>query len=152
MPAFRTEITSAEKHGVEFNFNYSPIEFLKAGNKIEAIFCRNKAGKRDQSGRPVPVQIEDSEESFRVDNVLIATGQGPTFNEIDRVKTDKRGLIIIDEGTGATSMPGVYAGGDAVNGGATAVQAVADGKKAALGIDKYLSSHKSNNSNKGEPL
>ncbi|MCP4581787.1 MAG: NAD(P)-dependent oxidoreductase [candidate division Zixibacteria bacterium] len=152
MPAFRTEIASAENNGVKFNFNYSPIEFLRADKRVEAVFCRNKTGKIDRSGRPVPVQIEGSQESFRVDNILIATGQGPTFREIDLIKTDKRGLVIVDDATGATSMPGVYAGGDAVNGGATAVQAVADGKKAAHGIDKYLSNSESNNCISGEPL
>jgi len=144
MPVFRTEIESAEEHDVKFSFNYSPVEFLRSDKRVEAVFCRNKSGDIDHSGRPIPVQIEGSEESFRVDNILIATGQGPTFKEIDLIKTDKRGLIIIDETTGATSMPGVYAGGDAVNGGATAVRAVGDGKLAANGIDKYLSNDKSN--------
>ncbi len=138
MPAFKSEIAMAKKYGIEFKFNYSPVRFNQDGNRVKAVFCKNEMGALDQSGRPVPVPIEGSEESFPVDNILIAIGQGTTFNGADLVRTDKRGLINIDESTGATSMPGVYAGGDAVNGGATAVKAVADGRRAALGIDKYI--------------
>jgi len=142
MPAFKSEIAMAKRHGVDFQFNYSPIQFSSEGDKIKAVFCKNKMGEFDRSGRPVPVPIDGSEEEFLADNVLVAIGQGATFNGADLVKTDKRGLIIIDEFTGATSMPGVFAGGDAVNGGATAVRAVADGRRAAFGIDKYIMTKK----------
>jgi len=142
MPAFKSEITMAKRHGVDFQFNYSPIQFSQEGNKIKAVFCKNEMGEIDQSGRPVPVPIDGAEESILAENVMIAIGQGATFNGADLIKTDKRGLIIIDELTGSTSMSGVYAGGDAVNGGATAVRAVADGRKAALGIDNYITNKK----------
>jgi len=145
MPAFKSEIAMAKKYGIDFQFNYSPIQFLREGNKIKAVFCKNRMGDLDRSGRPVPVPIDGSEESFLADNILIAIGQGATFNGADLINTDNKGLIIIDEATGLTSAPGIFAGGDAVNGGATAVRAVADGRKAALGIDNYLT-NKNNNS------
>lgn len=138
MPAFKSEIESAEKNGVKFKFNYSPLEFRAKDDNIEAVFCQTRPGAPDKSGRPAPEPIDDSEEIFTADNILIATGQGPTFNNSQLVKTDERGLIIVDQSTGATSMRTVFAGGDAINGGTTAVQAVADGKRAAQGIDNIV--------------
>lgn len=138
MPAFRTEIGAAENHGVMFKFNYSPIEFRRSNNVLEAVFCRNKPGDVDQSGRPKPLPIDGSEQAFKTDTILIAIGQGATFDSNGLLDTDKHGLIVVDRETGATSLPGVYAGGDAVNGGTTAVQAVAEGKRAATGIFNYV--------------
>ncbi len=138
MPAFKSEIISAEDNGIKFKFNYSPLEFRAKHNSIEAVFCQTKPGAPDKSGRPAPEPIDDSEEIFIADNILTATGQGPTFKNSQLVKTDERGLIIVDQNTGATSMRNVFAGGDAINGGTTAVQAVADGKRAAHGIDNIV--------------
>lgn len=138
MPAFKPEIEEAEKSGVIYKFNHLPLEFRFGTKGIEATFCRTKPGTPDQSGRPIPEPIVGSEEIHNADNIIVAVGQSPSFSGGDRIKTDNRGLILVDKSTGATSMAGVFAGGDAVNGGATAVQAVADGKQAAHGIDQYV--------------
>jgi NADPH-dependent glutamate synthase beta subunit-like oxidoreductase len=142
MPAFRSEIDSARKLGVKFMFNYWPKEFRMIEGMFEATFFRTEPGPVDKSGRPRPILIESSEEVFRADNILIAVGQGPSFKNGKPIKTNEHGLIVVDEETGAASTPGIFAGGDAVNGGATAVQAVAEGKRAARGIDKYLKSQR----------
>ncbi len=149
MPAFKSEIDSAKKSGVIFKFNYAPSKFQIHDGEIKAIFKKTKPGEPDKSGRPIPVIIDGSDEEIMVDDVLLAIGQGATFKEIDKIKTDSRGLVVIDKETGATSMPGIYAGGDAVNGGATAVQAVAEGRRAAHGIDEYLKNRTTQGSGKG---
>jgi len=78
---------------------------------------------------------------MEVDTVVIAVGQSP--NPVVRqsepdLKTTKWGGIIVDEETGETSMPGIYAGGDAVTGAATVITAMGAGKKAARAMDRYI--------------
>jgi glutamate synthase (NADPH/NADH) small chain len=87
------------------------------------------------------VPIEGTEFRLEVDTVVEAIGQGPDPSLVKALKginTRGRGLIVVDEKTRMTSREGVFAGGDIVNGGDTAAQAIADGKKAAEGINNYL--------------
>ncbi|MBD3232710.1 MAG: dihydropyrimidine dehydrogenase, partial [candidate division Zixibacteria bacterium] len=95
-------------------------------------------GEVDSSGRRIPVDIKGSEFEIEVDSVIIAIGQSPTFSGSDIVNTDQKGLIVTNPDNMATSSPGIFAGGDAVNGGTTVVQAVADGRKAAEAIGKMF--------------
>jgi glutamate synthase (NADPH/NADH) small chain len=99
-------------------------------------------GAPDESGRRSVKPIKGSEFLLGVNAVIIATGQKPDEGVLKSfgVKTEK-GLIVVNNNF-ATSVKGVYAGGDAVNGGETVVEAVAEGKKAAAAIDKYLSGRK----------
>ena len=97
-------------------------------------------GEADASGRRTPVEIPGSEYVLDVDMVVMAIGQGP--NPLIRQTTpglevNRRGNIVADE-VGATSIPGVYAGGDIVTGAATVISAMGAGKKAAQAIDEYL--------------
>ena len=102
---------------------------------------RMKLGDPDKSGRRTPVPIEGSEFVMDVETVVIAIGQSPNpvvrQSEPDLVTT-KWGGIVVDEETGCTSIPGIYAGGDAVTGAATVITAMGAGKKAARAIDKYV--------------
>ena len=101
---------------------------------------KNGIGPPDESGRRRPIPIEGSEFKLDVDVVIEAIGQKVDeefIRENPDIKTPK-GLIIIDEKTGMTSKSGVFAGGDIVNGGDTVVQAIAEGKRAAEGINNYL--------------
>jgi NADPH-dependent glutamate synthase beta subunit-like oxidoreductase len=98
-----------------------------------------KLGPKDDSGRPRPIPIPGSEFTLKVDTVIQALGQEPDGELLTGLglRTDKRGCIKTKK-NGLTSLPGVFAGGDAVNGGATAVEAIAEGKNAADAIDRYL--------------
>jgi glutamate synthase (NADPH/NADH) small chain len=97
-------------------------------------------GEPDASGRRSPVAIKDSNYILEVDEVIMAIGQGPNpliHQTTPDLEVNRRGNIVADE-NGATSMPGVYAGGDIVTGAATVISAMGAGKKAAAAIDEYL--------------
>ncbi len=152
MPAFKTEIDFSKKSGVKFKFNYAPVKFQNQDNSISATFVKTRSETDIGIGRPAPVPIQGSEQDFLADNILIAIGQKPVFKNRLEIATDSRGLITVDKESGATSLEGVFAGGDAINGGATAVQAVADGRRAAHGIDNFISGRKQSESEKGASL
>ena len=98
-------------------------------------------GEADASGRRSPVAIAGSEYVLDVDMVVMAIGQGPNpliKQTTPDLEVNKRGNIVADE-AGATSIPGVFAGGDVVTGAATVISAMGAGKKAAAAIDEYLS-------------
>lgn len=141
MPAWRDEIEEAREEGVSFSFLTLPVRFL-GEKKLEGIECtRMRLGKKDRSGRPRPVPIRGSEFILPVDTVILAIGQKPnlSFSKANpRLKVDRKGLLMVNKKTQATSLKGVFAGGDIVNGGATVVQAIGEGKRAAQAIDKYL--------------
>jgi glutamate synthase (NADPH/NADH) small chain len=143
MPARAEEIENAEEEGVELHLLTAPVRFIGDENgNVKAMECiRMELGEPDQSGRRRPVPVEGSEYISEVDTVVIAIGQSP--NPVVRqsepdLATAKWGGIIADEETGATSIPGVYAGGDAVTGAATVITAMGAAKKAARAIDAYI--------------
>jgi glutamate synthase (NADPH/NADH) small chain len=99
-----------------------------------------RLGEPDESGRRRPIPIPNSEFELEVDVVIEAIGQKVDeefLKENPSIETSN-GLIVIDKETGMTTRRGVFAGGDAVNGGMTVVQALAEGKFAAKKIDAYL--------------
>jgi NADPH-dependent glutamate synthase beta subunit-like oxidoreductase len=138
LPAFRSEVETAQCEGIEFHTRTKPVRITGDGGKVtgyEGIGIRWK-----QPGLLIPSNAEEipgTEFHLAATAVVEAIGQGAreSYAGID---TDDRGLIVVDPETMATSMPGVYAAGDVVSGGATAVQAFAEGKKAAAGADAYL--------------
>ena len=98
-------------------------------------------GEPDESGRRRPVPKEGSEFIIDVDCVIMAIGTSPNpliKSTTEGLATESWGGIIADEATGATSIPGVYAGGDAVTGAATVILAMGAGKTAAAAMDEYL--------------
>ena len=98
-------------------------------------------GEPDDSGRRRPVPVEGSEFEIECDIVIVALGQNPNpliRTTTDGLKCESWGGICIDSETGMTSIPGVFAGGDAVTGEATVISAMGAGKIAAGGIDKYI--------------
>jgi glutamate synthase (NADPH/NADH) small chain len=97
-----------------------------------------KLGERDASGRPRPIPIDGSEFVVETDTVIIAVGQAIQPGVLGAADTDAQGCIQVNEETMSTSIGGIYAGGDVVNGGDTAVRAVGDGKKAAFAMDEYI--------------
>jgi len=142
MPAVPYSRSQAKDEGVEFLLLTSPIR-IKGDKKVTGLECiKMELGAPDESGRRGVKPVKGSEFLLEVDAVIVAIGQRPDVNTLKSfgLKTEK-GLIVVNDNF-ATSVRGVYAGGDAVNGGKTVVEAVAEGKKAAAAIDKYLSGRK----------
>ncbi|MHB1455480.1 MAG: NADPH-dependent glutamate synthase [Armatimonadota bacterium] len=143
MPARIEEVENAEEEGVIFDLLTAPIRFIgdDEGFLTAAECIRMELGEPDASGRRRPVPIEGSEFIMEINTAVIAIGQSP--NPVVRqsepdLATTKWGGIVTDEETGATSIPGIYAGGDAVTGAATVITAMGAGKIAARSIDKYI--------------
>ena len=144
MPARLEEVHHAKEEGIDFRLLEAPVEILgdEHGNVVGMKDVRMELGEPDASGRRRPVVIEGSEYVLPVDAVIVAIGQSPNpmiKNSTPALKTQPWGGIITNEETGETSIPGVYAGGDAVTGAATVILAMGAGKTAANSIDKYLS-------------
>jgi dihydropyrimidine dehydrogenase (NAD+) subunit PreA len=151
MPAFGSEIEHAQEEGIEFHTRTRPVRIVGEEGRVtgyEGIGIRWK-----EPGLFVPSNAEDvpgTEFRLVADAVIEAIGQG-VRDRFDGVDADGKGLIVVDEESMATSAPGVFAAGDIVNGGATAVQAVAEGKRAAAGIVAYLERESGARPGAGEP-
>ncbi|HIT56827.1 MAG TPA: NADPH-dependent glutamate synthase, partial [Candidatus Galloscillospira stercoripullorum] len=135
LPARREEVEHAEEEGIVFKLLTNPVEVLGDENKrVRGIACvEMELGEPDASGRRRPVEKPDSRFELPLDTVIMAIGT--SHNPLIRsttpgLDTDRRGCIVADE-TGATSRPGVFAGGDAVTGAATVILAMGAGKEAA---------------------
>jgi len=142
MPARREEIHHAEQEGIIFDLLTNPTRILGENGRVNAIECiRMELGEPDASGRRRPIPVKGSEFVMEADAVIMALGTTPnpliaaTTHGLD---IQPWGGIIADEETGATSRPGVYAGGDAVTGAATVILAMGAGKKAAAAMHRYL--------------
>ncbi len=143
MPAHVTEVDEAEEEGVKLELLCAPVKVLTdAGNKVTGIeMLRMELGEPDASGRRRPVPIEGSEFVVECDQVITAIGQYPKLDgtsEEQGVKRTKWRTIQVDDWTFQTEDPRVFAGGDAVLGAQTVIQAIAQGKKAAWSMDAYL--------------
>lgn len=140
MPASAAEIEAALEEGIKIEYLVAPVEVITAGGKVKALRCmRMELGAPDASGRRRPVPIKGSEFELEVDMVVPAIGQTSdlSFLEGTGVET-RRGTIVVDPVTYATSRPGVFAGGDGVTGPGIAIEAVAAGREAAISISRYL--------------
>jgi len=140
MPAVREEVDEAEEEGVQVMYLVSPKRIVVEGGKVRALEMINHVlGEKDASGRRRPVDVEATEFTLRVDTVISALGQ-----ELDLdaaacgLKLSKWDTIEADATTGATSVDGVFAGGDAVTGPQNLISAIAAGKRAAVAIDHYI--------------
>lgn len=142
MPARKEEIGHAKEEGIELRLLNNPVS-IKGDEKgwVKGLECvKMELGEADASGRRSPVAIEGSEYILDVDMVVMAIGQGPNpliKQTTPDLEVNKRGNIVADE-AGATSIPGVFAGGDIVTGAATVISAMGAGKRAAVAIDEYL--------------
>ena len=144
MPARNEEIHHAKEEGIEFLLlnNIKKISGDENG-RVSSITCvKMELGEPDASGRRRPVEIAGSEYELPVDAVIMAIGNSPNkmiVSSCDKLETNRKGCLIVDESTMKTTMDGVYAGGDAVTGAATVILAMGAGKTAAKSIDEYLS-------------
>ena len=142
MPARKEEIHHAKEEGIELRLLNNPVRILGDDkgwvNGLECV--KMELGEPDASGRRSPVEVKGSEYILDVDMVVMAIGQGPNpliKQTTPELEVNKRGNIVANE-VGATSIPGVFAGGDIVTGAATVISAMGAGKRAAAAIDEYL--------------
>jgi glutamate synthase (NADPH/NADH) small chain len=145
MPAVPYGRKQARDEGVVFLYLTAPLRIsTRKSGKVLAC-CRMELGPPDASGRRGVTKVKGSEFNLDVDVVIVAVGQKPDEKALRGFGVKRKdGLIQVNESY-ATSIKGIFAGGDAVNGGETVVQAVADGKKAAEAMDKYLSKQRRRN-------
>jgi glutamate synthase (NADPH/NADH) small chain len=140
-PARTEEVDHAEEEGIEFHWLTAPVEILDDGEgNVRGMRCiRMELGEPDDSGRRRPVPVEGSDFEFDADMVVyaIGTNANPIIGQTSKIRLNQRGYIDVDEGL-ATSLAGVYAGGDIVTGAATVILAMGTGRKAARSMKAYL--------------
>lgn len=144
LPARREEVHHAKAEGIVFDMLSNPVE-IEAGEDgwVSKIRCiRMELGEPDASGRRSPMPVEGSEFEIDTDTVIMALGTSPNpliAGTTRGLETTRRGGLVADE-QGATTRPGIFAGGDAVTGAATVILAMGAGRKAASAIRDYLES------------
>ncbi|KUO74226.1 MAG: molybdopterin oxidoreductase [Clostridia bacterium BRH_c25] len=139
MPAEEIEIEEAEEEGVEFIYLVAPIEVIEENGRAKAVRCqRMKLGAPDKSGRRSPEPIPGDEVTISADLIVSAIGQKVNAENVKELAVTKKGTISVNASTFETSMPGIFAGGEAVTGPKIAIEAIAQGKNAAHVIDGYL--------------
>ncbi len=144
LPARVEEVHHAKEEGIIFDLLTNPTEILVGEDGwVKGIRCiRMELGEPDASGRRRPVEVPGSEFDIDVDTVIMSLGTSPNpliSSTTKGLEIDRRKCIVATEDVGATSKPGVFAGGDAVTGAATVILAMGAGKDAARGIHEYLS-------------
>jgi glutamate synthase (NADPH/NADH) small chain len=133
MPAFQFEYDRSKVEGVRFHWMAQPIVIVEHEGRAAAVrFLRTRLCAPDSKGRRTPEAIPGSEFEVACDVVIPALGQSRLTAMLPLEVSG--GVIQVDRATGRTSNPKYYAGGDCVNGGREVVDAVADGKRAALGM------------------
>ncbi len=139
MPAYDEEIEEALLEGIELHELVAPNRILGENGKAKGIeMTRMELGKPDDSGRRRPVPIEGSEFMVECDMVLPAIGQRASIESAEGLEITSWKTVKSDVVTMATSEDGVFSGGDVINGGSTVIEAIADGQRAAIAIDRYL--------------
>jgi len=141
MPADSYEIEAAEEEGVNIRILAAPVRVL-GDKKVTGIECiETELGEPDESGRRRPVEVEGSNFKLDCSIIITAIGQTPQTDALSSnggIECDVRGRVVTDEETLQTNLEWVFAGGDAVTGPATVIQAVSAGKKAAKAMIRYL--------------
>jgi len=142
MPANPWEVKEAEDEGVKIEFLVAPKKILGENGKVSAVECvRMQLGEPDESGRRKPIPIEGSEFTQETDMVILAIGEAPDLEFLPKeVELSEDGTVWVNPITMETSLQGVFAGGDAVTGPATVIEAIRAGKCAAESIENYLKS------------
>ena len=142
LPARAEEVHHAKEEGIQFAMLTNPVEVI--GDEkgwVKAVKCiRMELGEPDESGRRSPVEVPGSEFEIETDTVIMSLGTSPNpliAKTTAGLETNRRGCLVADE-NGATTRPGVFAGGDAVTGAATVILAMGAGRKAAAAIHEYI--------------
>ena len=141
MPAIAEEIEAAEEEGIPLHLLTVPTKILGHNGRVAGLECiRMELKEFDRSGRRTPYPIEGSEYTVDIDTVIEAIGQRPdtSFIKDNGVKMGRGGTVVVNQRTLATGKKGIFAGGDAVTGPQTAIEAIAAGQRAASSIKRYL--------------
>jgi NADH-quinone oxidoreductase subunit F len=138
MPASAEEIDGAIAEGVEVHFLAAPSRIISQDGRLELECLQMRLGEVDASGRPRPEPIEGSEFVLSFDTIIAAIGQRPEIPAPFNLTPGRGNTIQVAPDILATSREGVFAGGDAVTGPASVIEAIAHGRQAAISIDKYL--------------
>ncbi|MDY6911266.1 MAG: FAD-dependent oxidoreductase [Chloroflexota bacterium] len=142
MSATPAEILETIEEGVDLSFLVAPIRVIEENGRVVGIECQNmELGEPDESGRKRPIPIEGSTFTFECDTIIPAIGQLPdlgAFGYGDIQPKNNGKTMLVDLLTLATDVPGVFAGGDVVHGPRSMVEAVGDGRRAAVSIDRLL--------------
>ena len=146
LPARAEEVHHAKEEGIIFDLLTNPISIEgDEKNHVQSITCvKMELGEPDASGRRRPVVIEGSEFKTEVDAVIMALGTQAnkmSYDGTPGLEQTRKGCVAADE-NGATSVPGIFAGGDAATGAATVILAMGAGKSAAKAIDEYIKNKK----------
>jgi NADPH-dependent glutamate synthase beta subunit-like oxidoreductase len=138
MPASTEEVDEALQEGVNIQFLATPVS-IKSKDGIVKVKCvRMKLGEPDMTGRRRPTPIQGSEFTMDFNTVIVAISQMPEIPAEFGLTVDKYSRVKVDPTTLETNRKGVFAGGDAVSGPASVIEAIASGRKAAISIDRYL--------------
>jgi formate dehydrogenase major subunit len=151
MPANAMEIEEAAREGVKLEFLVAPTKVIKKDGRLAALECiRMELGEPDASGRRSPKPVRGSEFKVPCDFAIAAIGQNTTIADLldgsvqnflpfgETLNLTRWKTVQVNEKTFETTVEGVFSGGDLVTGAATAVQAIAAGRKAAHSIDRYI--------------
>ncbi len=140
MPATAEEVNEAENEGALLSLLTAPVSIVRESGRITGVICQKmELGEPDQSGRRRPEPVAGSEFTIEAETVILAIGQ-----QVDRegletcLALDKWGTIEANQRTLATTVDGIFAGGDCETGPATVVEAIAAGRRAAVAMDAYV--------------
>lgn len=146
MPAALEEIEEAETEGIIMHPGLGPKRMIGRDGKVVALETLKTKWVFDQNRRFNPAFYEGSETQLECDTVIMAVGQAPNLDFLkpeDGIELSPRGLIAVNPQTLMTSSNGIFAGGDCVFGPRLIIDSVADGKRAAMGVDEFLRLHRS---------
>ncbi len=143
MPADEEEVEQAEEEGVNLSFLTIPVEIKGGNDNVTGLHCQTaRLVKKEGSNRMYPVPVPDSDYTIDADVIIGAIGQfvdHQCLDSVSEISWSKRNTITVNTATMETSVPGLFAAGDAVTGPATVIEAIGGGKKAADAIHRYLS-------------
>ena len=144
MPAFAEEIEAADQEGIRIETLVSPVRIVSKNGTLAGLECiRNELGDADESGRRRPVPIEGTEHVIDLDTLIVAIGEDSGIDAVTPARSSRLEItpwntVQVNPTTMQTSRAGVFAAGDVVRGPNTVVEAIADGKRAATIIERFL--------------
>ncbi|HWR05604.1 FAD-dependent oxidoreductase [Sporomusa sp.] len=141
MPAWASEITDAEDENIEIINGYGPHEFIVKDGNVAELVLKRCVSLRDEEGQFHPSYDEADKISIKIDRAIVAIGQAVDLSDVIGdigITLDSRGRIVVNASDMNTGIPSIFAGGECVSGPDIVVNSIAQGKKAAKSMDKYL--------------